>query len=128
MQKNWKRSEASNAYETRSRRGAPAFPEILDLDALGIMLDDDLLGRLRTLEDDRNTSENMNMDTRPWEEEIAYLRREQQIRRIRRDTHADYVRRSEDEFSRLEASLPAGDFDNSIYVYAATGGRPPRGS
>ena len=125
MQKNKKRSEAQTGYETRpARRSAVAFPEVVNMDDLGVMLDEDLITRLRSLEEDKNRAYESHMDTRPWEEEIAYIRREQQVRRARRDNHVDYVRKYEEEFARVEASLPAGDFDNSAFVYAANGGRP----
>ena len=126
MQKNRTRTQAQTGYETRTprRNGALPQPEIVTIDDLGVMLDEDLIGRLRGLEDEKNRAYESHMDTKPWEEEIAYIRREQQIRRIRRDTHADYVRKYEEEFARTEAHLPAGDFDNSAFVYAANGGRP----
>lgn len=125
MQKSRKRSEVQNVTETRStRRNVLPLPDVANMDDLAVMLDEDLIGRLRSLEDMKNQAYEAHVDTRPWEEEIAYIRREQQIRRTRRDNHMDYVRKYEDEFNRSEASLPAGDFDNSAFVYAATGGRP----
>jgi hypothetical protein len=90
-----------------------------------MMLDEDLVVRFRALDDEKNRLyETGSVDPRPWEEEIAYLRREQQIRRIRREAHAEYVQKVDGELNRLEAYLPAGDFDNSAFVYAAQGGRP----
>lgn len=94
------------------------------MDELGVMLDEDLNSRLRTLEDDKNKAYESHFETRVWEIEIAYIRREQQMRRIRRDFHFDFERKTKEDFDRLEASLPAGDFDNTAFVYAATGGRP----
>ena len=123
MQKSRKRAESQN--ETRTvRRGGVPLPQVVNLDELSIMLDEDLINRLRSLEDDKNRAAEAYADVRPWEEEISYVRREQQVRRVRRDSHSEYVRKIEEEFARLEASLPAGDFDNSAFVYAATGGRP----
>jgi hypothetical protein len=102
-----------------------AAPEVVDIDVLSTMLDEDLLTRFKTLNDEvSRLYENGGADPRPWEEEIAYLRREQQVRRDRRDAHANYIAKEAYEFNRLEASLPAGDFDNSDFVYAAQGGRP----
>jgi hypothetical protein len=88
------------------------------------MLDEDLIARLRSLEEDKDRAYEIHADVRPWEEEVAYIRREQQVRRARREAHSEYVHRNEEEFARIEASLPAGDFDNSAFVYAAAGGRP----
>ena len=100
------------------------FPEVVNVDVLATALDEDLANRLRVLEDERNRVIESHTDARPWEEEIAYVRREQQLRRVRRDHHQDFVRREQEAFDRYEAQLPAGDFDNSAFVYAATGGRP----
>lgn len=123
MQKERNKGHDSST-NNRSNRNQPTHPEILDLDVLGTMLDEDLNHRLRTLEADLERVRNSCVDPRPWEEEIAYARREQQIRRVRRDAHIKYVHDTEVASARLEDSLPAGDFDNSAYVYAATGGRP----
>lgn len=124
MQKTRNRSEASNYNATRPNRFALQAPDIVDIDALGTMLDEDLIVRLRSLEDEKGKVYEAHQDTRPWEEEIAYVRREQQVRRIRRDNHQDYLRRVEGDFNQSEVGLPSGDFDNSAFVYAATGGRP----
>jgi len=113
-----------NRPDSNGSRHHPAtLPEVVSIDVLGAMLDEDLIVRLRTLEADKEKTYASYVDTRPWEEELAYIRREQQMRRVRRDTHMEYVRQAELDFARLEASLPAGDFDNSAYVYAASGGR-----
>jgi hypothetical protein len=87
------------------------------------MLDEDLMVRANALEDERRR-QCATVDVRPWEEEVAYVRREQQIRRVRRELHSEWMRRGDEEFNKREATLPAGDFDNSAFVYAATGGRP----
>jgi len=123
VQKNRKRSEGSDIRPPR-RSSALPLPEVVTIDDLGIMVDDDLVARLRVLEEDKNRAYESHIDTRPWEEEIAYIRREQQVRRVRRDNHVEYTRKEADEFARAEFNLPAGDFDNSSFVYAATGGRP----
>lgn len=125
MQKNRKRSEVPSGNETRTRRGgAVLLPDLVNIDEISVMLDEDLNARGRALEEARNKALEARTDTRPWEEEIAYVRREQQIRRTRRESHAEYVRKVEEEFAQAEATLPAGDFDNMAFVYAATGGRP----
>jgi hypothetical protein len=127
VQKNQKRSglaASANNVRHQARRYPVPLPEVVSSDVLGTMLDEDLIVRLRVLDEHRNKVYEAHIDPRPWEEEIAYLRREQQVRRGRRDVHAAYVRKIEEEFNRIEAVLPAGDFDNSVFVYAATGGRP----
>lgn len=120
MQKNRKNSEQN---VSRQFTGGLNLPDVLHVDVLSTMLDEDLVVRLRTLESDLEKAYDSYADTRPWEEELAYVKREQQIRRVRRDSHLEFIKQSEFEFARLEASLPAGDFDNSAYVHAASGGR-----
>lgn len=124
VQKTSKRStEPSGDYRPRVKRGVTP-PDVINVDDIAVMKDEDLIVRLRTLEDDKNKAVDGCIDTRPWEEEIAYIRREQQIRRARRDAHLEFERYSEVEFNRTEAGLPPGDFDNLAFVYAATGGKP----
>lgn len=119
MQKTRKRSEPS------THNGWGRSPDVVSIDVLGAMLDDDLVLRLRALENGHNEAfSDAYASLRPWEEEIAYVRREQHIRRSRRDAHSDYIKRSEEERAadaRREESLPAGDFDNSSFVNAASG-------
>ena len=118
------RAEASNTGRATRRGVAVPLPELISSDVLGTMQDEDLILRLRAMDEDRIRAYESGRDTRPWEEEIAYVRREQQIRRTRRDTHAELTRAAQIEYERTEAGLPQGDFDNSAFVYAAMGGRP----
>lgn len=116
--------KAPNENHTVRRQTTVSFPEIVDIDVLGSMLDEDLVLRFRDIDEDRTRAlESGRPDLRPWEEELAYVRREQQIRRTRRDLHPEITRRIDAENWRIEASLPAGDFDNSAFVYASIGGR-----
>jgi hypothetical protein len=127
QQKRIQRAEAPKPPHVARRTSAITLPEVVDIDVLGGMQDEDLVLRLRALEEDRTRAlANGRYDPRPWETEVAYVRREQQIRRARRDTHAEWAWKIKDEFDRLEASLPNGDFDNTAFVYAASGGRGPR--
>jgi len=100
------------------------LPEQMNIDDLAVMLDEDLASRWRFMEEDRRRAFSLHMDTRPWEEEIAYIKREQQIRSLHRSAHVAWVDQVEREFALAELGLPPGDFDNSVYVYAATNGRP----
>lgn len=124
MQKTRKRSDTTSLPSRPNRHQVVPSPELVSIDVLGTLLDEDLIVRLRALDDDRNRAYEARVDTVPWETEIAYVRREQQMRRGRRENHSEYVRREQSDFERIEASLPPGDFDNSAFVYAATGGRP----
>lgn len=122
------------AQKTRRDNGLASFrnaqrypislPETVSIDVLGNMLDEDLIARLRTMHDGARIVSESLLDPRPWEVEIAYVRREMQLRSGRRERHDRWVRDEMRAFAALEATLPPGDFDNSVFVYAASGGRP----
>ena len=126
MQKTRKRSESSTSSlpSRPNRRQVVPLPELVTIDVLGTLLDEDLIVRLRALDEDRNKAIEAKVDTRPWETEIAFVRREQQMRRARRETHSAWLEQERKEREAEEAKLPPGDFDNSAFVYAASGGRP----
>jgi hypothetical protein len=126
VQKTRKRSDStSSSLPSRpNRRQVVPLPEVVSIDVLGTLLDEDLIVRLRALDDDRNKAFEARLDTRPWETEVAYVRREQQMRRARRENHSAWIKREQEARDAEEATLPPGDFDNSAFVYAVTGGRP----
>lgn len=132
MQKPRKRNEVENVNVTNFHKQQHTYavqpPDVITSDDLNVMLDDDLVVRLRTLEDERNRVLESHHDAKPWEEEIAYARREQQVRFVRRERHVAYDRKVQQEFNASDYDLPQVDFDNYAYVYAATGGKPPRWS
>lgn len=109
----------------RSNSPVP-LPDVINVDVLAMMSEVDLIARLRSLEEARLKAYNAQLELRPWEEEIAYVKREQQIRRIRHDKYEEYLREVEEELERAEANLPAGDFDNTAFVHAANCGRTRR--
>ena len=114
MQNTRKHSESTPSLPSRpNHRQVVPLPEVVSVDVLGTLLDEDLIVRLRVLDDDRNRAYEARADTSPWETEIAYVRREQQVRRSRRENHTDFIKREQRLFDELEASLPPGDFDNS---------------
>lgn len=115
MQKNRKRSP-SPPQARSSRRYPVAFPDVFTIDVLGTLNDEELINRLRSLEDDRNKVLDAHLDAKSWEEEVAYIRRELQIRRSRREAHQDYVRQLEREFAEAEANLPVADLDNTHFL------------
>lgn len=123
MQKTRSHSDASISNNRWNHSTIP-LPEVVTIDTLGTMLDEDLNARYRSLEEDKNKAYAEHLDARPWEEELAYVRREQQLRRVRRDHHVEFLREEQRAFEQSEVGLPAGDFDNSNFVYAASGGRP----
>ncbi len=118
MQQNWKRGAQapSQARPVPSRRYSIAQPVLVDIDALGAMSDDELVTRYRALDDDRLKVINSGLDPRSWEEELAYSRREMQIRRSRREAHDQYVRQLEREYQSAEANLPVADLDNTHFL------------
>lgn len=86
------------------------------MDTLGAVPDDELITRLRSLEEDRIKVLDAHLDARQWEEEVAYIRRELQIRRSRREAHQNFVRQLEREFAEAEANLPVADLDNTHFL------------
>ena len=66
-------------------------PEVMDMDTLAILSDDDLSARFHQLDAERETMRENRVSTLAWEIEIAYMRREQQMRRVRRDRHDAYL-------------------------------------
>jgi hypothetical protein len=98
------------------RQTGPKQPEIYHADTLSIVSDDDLNSIYNHLEHDRNLALAVNGDARPWEDEISYVQREMQMRRIRHDAHVEFVRQTERENARIEASLPYADLDNTRFL------------
>lgn len=86
------------------------------MDHLGGMLDEALAARAHMLESER--SRLVDGDDNPyfWEVELAYIRREQQLRRVRREAHEAYTRQIELEFAEEERCLPVADLDNSRFL------------
>jgi len=121
MKKSQDRFEVAN---TSTNGNASFRPEVINMDDLAIMSDMDLIKRHRELHDQKNWAYEQLIDLRPWEEEIAYVRREQQIRQAQRDAHAEYVNKENNAWADEEFHLEPGDFDNAAFVYAASGGRP----
>lgn len=108
-----------------ARRGRVVYlPEVIDSDTLAVLQDNELALRYRALDDDRIRAQELGWVLQPWEVELAYVKREQQIRNDRRQAHAEINRRETQEFYASEAGLPSGDVDNFAFVFAASGGRP----
>ena len=58
-------------------------PEVYNMDDIGYMSDEAIYDRAGRLENERNRLVASGRDTYLWEVELAYLRREQQLRRER---------------------------------------------
>ena len=96
-------------------RYSVSLPEVVNIDVLATMLDEDLSARLYALEGDKNSVLQDSYDAVPWEVEIAYVKREQQIRKLRRENHERYMRSVAQEIAEESdnfVNLPSGDFDN----------------
>ncbi len=105
--------------DDRSRREVAApVPDIISMDDLAVLTDDALIDRLRMLDSTRDQLDRNSV--RPWEVEIAYVRREFQLRRYRHQLHDDYLRyldREADELLDLENRYPVADLDNSAFMF-----------
>jgi hypothetical protein len=66
-------------------------PEIVDMDVIATMTDDELVNRFQRMDVEREAMRETRIPTREWEIEIAYVRREQQLRRTRREAHDSYL-------------------------------------
>lgn len=115
--------QRSNVQKIRSvtssravRRFPVPVPDVIGMDEIANMADEDLLDRLRTLEEDVGRVAYVRMDTYLWDVELAYIRREQMLRRYRRELHEQYVRQMTRDFNDSEIGLPTADLDNSAFT------------
>lgn len=67
------------------------LPDVINMDDLALLSDEELSGRAGRLEADRRRVASSSSDLVPWEIEIAYVRREQQIREVRAVRHREYL-------------------------------------
>lgn len=111
---------SNSQFVSRPARKCPAeVPEQVSVDVLAVMTDEDLSAKLRSLDDDRAKVDAAFYDPRYWEEEIAYVRREMQIRNVRRKAHEQYtaeIQREIDAYNRQEFYLPVADVDNTAFL------------
>lgn len=90
-----------------SKKKNDSAPQITNIDELAVMTDEELVARASRFESERNRS----YDSYPWEVEIAYIRREQQIRKTRAQAHADWL--TSQPAGSLEEEVLTEDFDGS---------------
>lgn len=113
----------SRHYESipKKRRESPvAAPDVQNMDELATMTDDVLVERLRSLETDREKVLDAKCDSRQWEVELSYIRRELQLRRTRHFLHEAYLNgldREAADQARLENQYPVADLDNSEFMF-----------
>lgn len=116
-------SEGERAYvsdDNSWRWNQPAYPvpvpEPMNMDEIAALTDEDLNAKSQVLYADRNRVSDRGMDTKLWDVELAYVHREFQLRRSRRDAHERFVREQARQFAEEEARLPSAEFDNLRYV------------
>lgn len=87
------------------------------MDDIAYMSDEELAALWRDLDESHQKIVCCNMDAMPWEVELAYLRREQLIRRERREAHEEYLKmlKSQPDFS-CDDNYPVADLDNSAFT------------
>lgn len=103
----------------KSYREPAAVPDVVNMDDLAVMTDDVLLDRLRSLEASKERMES-RADAKPWEVEVAYVRRELNQRRQRHQLHDDYLHNLDleaAELAAIENSYPVADLDNSAFLF-----------
>lgn len=122
MQKKSQSVQLSSNVGTSQKRGIEGFgrlskqPEIYNMDTLGIISDDELNLIYQRLLNDHSVVLSKNGDTRMWEDEISYVQRELDMRNLRHIKHTEFVRQTERENARIEASLPYADLDNTRFL------------
>jgi len=87
-------------------------PEIFNTDDIGYMTDEALHDRSNRLEGERNRLVAMGRDPHLWEVEIAYLHREQQLRRTRAARHMEYIQKFQINPNSMELK-PSATTDES---------------
>lgn len=85
-------------------------PEIVDMDTIATLSDDELVNRFQVLDNEREMMRENRVPTKEWEIEIAYVRREQQLRRTRREAHDLYL----NSLRGTEPEALSDEFDTSF--------------
>ena len=88
------------------------FPEIVSMDILAEMNDEDLVDRMKSLFREKDKlAKKTNMSLLPWEFEVAYVQRELQIRKVRREAHQEFLKKS-GEVNNDQQKFDADSFIN----------------
>jgi hypothetical protein len=90
--KNKNTNHNQSSEELRTSKYPLPVPEVANMDEIGYYPDDLLADRIGRLESERTRLLEMRYDPQLWEVELAYLRREQQIRTVRSERHEAYMR------------------------------------
>lgn len=116
-QKNVKRQgTTAGSNHATAQRGPIEAPEVVNMDVLGTMLEEELINRFMTLQETCERAAVRGYDTRKWDIEMAYVKREMQVRRHRREEHDRWCRACEREFEAQERAAPVADLDNTNFL------------
>lgn len=105
MKKNKKSSSSHASY-----RHHMDLPDVVNMDVLSYCSDDELENRISFMNSERERALNLNVDPRPWEEEICYAQRELRVRNVQRFMHDKYLRTNPDFYP----SYSEGSDQNSL--------------
>lgn len=93
---------------SKKRNTGVDLPDLANMDDLAVLSDEELAGRAARLETDRRRAASRGTDLRPWEEEVAYVRREQAIRKDRYDAHVAFLQGSMADVEPIDLEPEAG--------------------
>jgi len=83
-------SKKNKNFDNEFELGAP---EVICLDDIGYMSEEIINDRMNRLERERNRAISMGHEPILWDVELAYLQREQNVRQIRSESHAAYMKK-----------------------------------
>lgn len=102
-------------YNDYDRRQPNHSPAIFNMDDLGYSSDEELFSLAGRLESERSQLLSRGLDPYQWEVEISYVRREQQLRKLRAERHADWLASTAHHFQDSEShNLGEGSKQQSI--------------
>jgi len=116
--KNTNTQQTTDWEESKNVKYPLPFPEVANMDDVGYYPDDVLNDKISRLESERARLVDMKFDPHRWEVELAYLRREQQIRTVRMERHEAYMRelilRGGEEEVAVNTAFGPISVDNSV--------------
>lgn len=90
--KNANTTQSNEWNDDKNTKYPLPVPEVANMDDVGYYPDDVLNDKISRLESERSRLVDLKFDPYRWEVELAYLRREQQIRTVRMERHEAYMR------------------------------------
>ena len=108
--------DKSQEVRVMNRKRSVTRPEVTNMDDIALLIDEDLVTRISSLEEGRNKAVSSGQDPYYWEVELAYFRREYSLRKTRKDIHEKWMVEQIRMLNVDESNLPYADFDNLKYV------------